>query len=104
MTSFNHYALGAVADWMHRTVAGIAPVEPGYATVLVAPRPGGDLTWARSTLRTRRGQVAVAWHVEDTAMHLQVTVPPGAAAVVRLPDGQESRVGPGEHAFRSALD
>ena len=37
MTSFNHYALGAVADWMHRTIGGIAPLEPGYARVLIAP-------------------------------------------------------------------
>ena len=37
MTSFNHYALGAVADWMHRTIGGIAPLAPGYAEVLIAP-------------------------------------------------------------------
>jgi alpha-L-rhamnosidase len=103
MTSFNHYALGAVADWMHRTIGGVAPLEPGYATVLVEPRPGGDLTWARSTLVTRRGEVAVAWQVKDEALHLQVTVPRGAHAVVRLPNGQESRVGPGEHELRSPL-
>jgi hypothetical protein len=48
--------------------------------------------------------VAVAWQVQDDAMYLQVTVPPGARAVVRLPDGQEFRVGPGEHEFRSAAD
>ena len=49
MTSFNHYALGAVADWMHRVIGGIAPLEPGYARVLVAPLPGGGLTWARAS-------------------------------------------------------
>ena len=37
MTSFNHYALGAVADWMHRTIGGIAPAEPGYRAVRIAP-------------------------------------------------------------------
>ena len=60
MTSFNHYALGAVADWMHRTIGGIAPGEPGYRTVRVAPRPGGGIEWAKSSLRTpygRRGGV-----------------------------------------------
>ena len=61
MTSFNHYALGAVADWMHRTVAGIAPLEPGYGKVLLAPRPGGDLTWAAASLETRHGLVAIRW-------------------------------------------
>ena len=55
MTSFNHYALGAVADWMHRTVGGIAPLEPGYAAVLVAPRPGGGLTWAAPAWTRRTG-------------------------------------------------
>ncbi len=46
MTSFNHYALGAVADWLHRTVAGLAPGAPGYRHLVVAPRPGGGLTSA----------------------------------------------------------
>ena len=65
MTSFNHYALGAVVDWLHRTVAGLAPLEPGYARVLVAPQPGGGLTWARTSLETRHGAVAVAWTQAD---------------------------------------
>ncbi len=43
MTSFNHYALGAVADWMHRNIGGIAPLEPGYSRVLIAPQPGGGI-------------------------------------------------------------
>ena len=51
MTSFNHYALGAVADWMHRTIGGIAPLEPGYSRVLIAPRPGGGIGWARPVLK-----------------------------------------------------
>ncbi|PTT70646.1 alpha-L-rhamnosidase, partial [Arthrobacter sp. HMWF013] len=48
MTSFNHYALGAVADWMHRSLAGLAPAEPGYRKLLVRPRPGGGLDWAEA--------------------------------------------------------
>ena len=58
MTSFNHYALGAVADWLHRTVAGLAPAEPGYRTVRVAPRPGGGMTWAKASLTTAHGEIA----------------------------------------------
>ena len=49
MTSFNHYALGAVADWLHRTVGGIAPAEPGYRCLEIQPRVGGRLTHARVT-------------------------------------------------------
>ena len=55
MTSFNHYALGAVADWMHRTVAGLAPAEPGYRVLRVAPRPGGGLTHASARHETPYG-------------------------------------------------
>ena len=53
MTSFNHYALGAVADWMHRVVGGLAPAEPGYRAVRIAPQPGGGLTWAKTSLSHR---------------------------------------------------
>ena len=61
MTSFNHYAFGAVADWMHRSVAGLAPLEPGYRRILVAPQPGGGLTWAEASLETPLGRAAVRW-------------------------------------------
>ena len=86
MTSFNHYALGAVADWMHRVIGGIAPLEPGYARVLVAPQPGGGLTWARASLATRRGSVAVSWRQDpDDRFTLDVDLPEGVGALVRLP-------------------
>ncbi len=65
MTSFNHYALGAVADWMHRVVGGLAPLTPGYEQVLVAPQPGGGLTWAETSLDTVHGHVAVRWELVD---------------------------------------
>lgn len=105
MTSFNHYALGAVVDWMHRTIGGIAALEPGYAKVLVAPQPGGGLTWARSSLRTRHGLVSVSWSTEDGSpegFSLDVELPDGVTAVVRLPDGEESELTGGRHSLRSA--
>ena len=89
MTSFNHYALGAVADWMHRTVAGIAPLEPGYRRVLVAPRPGGGLTWASASLETRHGTVSVRWELTDDGLVVDATLPPGVTGVLSLPDGTE---------------
>ena len=89
MTSFNHYALGAVADWLHRTVAGIAPLEPGYSRVLVAPRPGGGLTWASGSLETRHGTVSVRWEVTDDGLVVDATLPDGVTGVLSLPDGTE---------------
>lgn len=85
MTSFNHYALGAVADWMHRTVGGIAPLEPGYSRVLVAPRPGGGLTWCKSALETRHGRVSVAWEIVDGEIRVDATLPDGVTGVLSLP-------------------
>jgi alpha-L-rhamnosidase len=95
MTSFNHYALGAVADWMHRTVAGIEPLEPGYGKVLFAPRPGGDLTWAAGSLETPHGLVAIRWSLSDSGLTVETTLPDGVTGVLSLPDGRSLDIGPG---------
>ncbi|MEP6480252.1 MAG: alpha-L-rhamnosidase C-terminal domain-containing protein, partial [Rhodoglobus sp.] len=85
MTSFNHYALGAVADWMHRVVGGIAPLAPGYSEVLIAPQPGGGLTDVATSLETRHGLVAVHWSLDAGQLSLKADVPAGMRATVRLP-------------------
>jgi alpha-L-rhamnosidase len=87
MSSLNHYAHGSMAHWLHRTVGGIDVLEDGtgYRRILIAPRPGGSLTWARTTLRTPRGIAACAWRLNAGAMTLEATVPPSATALLRLP-------------------
>jgi alpha-L-rhamnosidase len=100
MVSFNHYAYGAVADWLHATVAGLRPdpEDPGYHHVLVEPRPGGGLTHASASLRTRFGLVSVAWRLEDE-LRVEVELPPNTSATVTLPGRQPVRVGSGTHSF-----
>ncbi|MGW6719635.1 family 78 glycoside hydrolase catalytic domain [Streptomyces sp. NPDC054995] len=100
MTSFNHYALGAVADWLHRVVAGIAPAAPGYREISFRPRPGGDLTWAHAEHTTPYGLAALRWELDGADLHVSVRVPEGCRGVIHLPDGQAVPVGPGEHAIR----
>ena len=97
MTSFNHYALGAVADWMHRTIGGVAPLEPGYSKVLVAPRPGGGLTWCRAGLETRHGQVVVDWRIEAGVLTVETTLPPGVTGVLSLEGQPELELAEGTH-------
>jgi alpha-L-rhamnosidase len=98
MTSFNHYALGAVADWMHRYIGGIAPLEPGYSKVLIAPEPGGDIRWARSSLETSHGTISVSWSQKgDDPIELDVVVPDGVTALVRLPNKDAQELGSGQH-------
>ncbi|WP_251452642.1 family 78 glycoside hydrolase catalytic domain [Microbacterium sp. Marseille-Q6648] len=102
MTSFNHYAFGAVADWMHRTVGGLAPLEPGYRRILIAPQPGGGITWAETGLQTPYGRAAVRWDLGDAGMRVEVTVPAGAEAVLRLPGRKEEVLGAGTHVRASS--
>lgn len=85
MTSFNHYALGAVADWMHRVVGGLSPLEPGYAKVLVAPQPGGGLTEVETALKTPHGRVSVRWTVNGDQFTVETEIPAGMEGVLRLP-------------------
>ncbi|GHO46755.1 glycoside hydrolase family 78 protein [Ktedonospora formicarum] len=91
MTSFNHYALGAVADWLHRTVAGLAPAEPGYRRITIQPRPGSDLTHASAQHRTPYGLSKVAWRLEDDKLSVEAVIPPNTTAHVVLP-GRESEL------------
>lgn len=85
MNSFNHYGLGSVGDWLYRGVGGLAPGSPGYRSVLVAPRPGGTVTAATTTLSTGYGRTAVDWKLTGTHFTLTLTIPANATGVVRLP-------------------
>jgi alpha-L-rhamnosidase len=98
MTSFNHYALGSVGDWMHRVVAGLAPAAPGYREILFRPRPGGGLTRASAAHESPYGRVSIAWRVRDDQLEVSVEVPTGTSAVLDLPGQAPRRLGPGTHA------
>ena len=84
MTSFNHYALGSVADWLHGTVAGLRQTSPVGDTFDIAPRPGGGLSWAQAWLETAFGRAEVAWNIEGRRVAITATVPIGARARVDL--------------------
>ncbi|MDO4243097.1 MAG: family 78 glycoside hydrolase catalytic domain [Actinomyces sp.] len=95
MTSFNHYALGAVSAWLERTVGGLTPAEPGYDLIEVAPRPGGGLRSAESVHRTPHGWAASSWSLDDAGrLDLEVVVPVGAHARVVLPGQAGAAAGP----------
>ncbi|MXS74505.1 alpha-L-rhamnosidase [Microbacterium sp. CSI-V] len=103
MTSFNHYALGAVADWLHRTVAGLAPAAPGYRRLRIAPRPLATLEHASAQHETPYGTASVGWRREGEVVRITVVVPPNTTAEVDLPgipaDGTTApaTVGSGTH-------
>jgi len=102
MNSFNHYAYGAVGDWMVSTVAGLEldPAEPGYKKIVFKPRPGGTITHAAATLKTPQGKAGIRWKLKAEKLHLDLTVPKGSTAVLSLPDGWKTattKFGPGTH-------
>ena len=99
MTSFNHYALGAVADWMHRTVGGLAPAAPGYRRLEIRPVPGGDLTCARARHSTPYGIAECSWKIDAGQMTVEAEIPANTTALVSLPgkDGDPSEVGSGRY-------
>lgn len=103
MVSFNHYAAGAVGDWMYRRIAGLEPVEGGYRRFRVAPRPGGGLTWARATVRTPYGTASSAWGIRDGAFELRVEVPVSTTCEVELPDGSRRELASGVHVLTAAV-
>jgi alpha-L-rhamnosidase len=102
MTSFNHYALGAVADWLHRRVAGLAPAAPGYREILVAPVPGHGLTSASARHLTPYGTAEVSWRRAGGEFHLDLRVPVGSTATVRLPGADPVTVAHGSHSWTVA--
>ncbi|WP_240605871.1 glycoside hydrolase family 78 protein [Planctomonas deserti] len=106
MTSLNHYALGAVSDWLHRVVGGLSAAEPGYRRIRIAPQPGGGLTHARVEHDTVHGKAEVKWQLSDGEMQLDVLIPEGTSATVELPLHPERRVeeaAAGRHSWRYAV-
>ncbi|QOR70770.1 family 78 glycoside hydrolase catalytic domain [Ruania alkalisoli] len=98
MTSFNHYAFGAVADWLHRGVAGLAPEAPGYARLRIAPTPIEGLEHASVRRETPYGFAESGWaEVREGRLRVHALVPANTTAEVALPGQDPFEVGPGRH-------
>lgn len=94
MNSFNHYAYGAVGQWLYQTVIGldIDPERPGYRHAFIRPVPGPGFTRARGELRSLYGRMAVEWRVSRRDFCLRVAMPPNTTATVILPVRSAARV------------
>jgi alpha-L-rhamnosidase len=87
MTSFNHYALGAIADWLHSTVAGLSAESAGWRDIAFRPRPGGGFTWAGAAHESPYGRIAIRWQQHASGLEVHTTVPTGTRARIEWPDG-----------------
>lgn len=86
MNSFNHYAYGAIGEWMVSTVAGLGidSEKPGYKNILIKPQFGKGLTWASAELITRYGKASSAWRIEDGELTVTFEVPANTSARLEL--------------------
>ncbi|MCL1888231.1 MAG: glycoside hydrolase family 78 protein [Kiritimatiellaeota bacterium] len=102
MNSFNHYAYGAIGEWMYNTVLGIDldPVVNGYRDFIVRPEFCGRLTWAKGGIDTRYGRISIAWkRGKNGRVNVVLKVPPSCSAKVMANGGMRRLLGCGTHRF-----
>ncbi|MBW3080756.1 alpha-L-rhamnosidase [Bifidobacterium saguinibicoloris] len=96
MTSFNHYWLGVVAEWMHDELGGLKPLEPGWDAFAVDPHPGGGVTEAHVAHEGPHGRIDLRWRLREGRLHVSFNVPTGSKALVNA-GGRNDWVGPGRY-------
>jgi alpha-L-rhamnosidase len=104
--SLNHYAYGAVGDWLYRVVAGIDAASPGYKKVIIHPHIGGGLTWVNARYQCPYGEIVSSWKLSGKVFHLEITIPPHTTATIILPQKgrEESReVGSGHYQWSTNI-
>jgi alpha-L-rhamnosidase len=86
MNSFNHYAYGSVGEWMYQNITGIGMGDPGFRSIVIRPRPGGDVHEANGRYDSLYGPITTRWtRKDDGAFTLDVSVPANTTAEVWLP-------------------
>ena len=90
MNSFNHAALGSVADWLHGYLGALAPATPGYQTMLVRPRPAAGIDRVRTSHESAHGVHSVEWQTDGRVLEVSLGIPPNTFADVVVPRGARS--------------
>lgn len=100
--SLNHYAYGAVGDWLYRSIAGIQEGKPGYRTVFINPRIGGGLSYATGTYQSPYGAINSGWRWNGDTLSVDIEIPANTTAIVTLPVREEEYVQ--ERGFRLTIN
>ena len=88
MNSFNHYAYGAIGDWLYRVVAGIELGKTGYKHILIQPQPTTKLSFAKAHFESNYGRIESNWAQQGGKMILEVRIPPNTTATIALPNAK----------------
>ncbi|MFE1838926.1 family 78 glycoside hydrolase catalytic domain [Streptomyces sviceus] len=96
MNSFNHYAYGAIMEWMYESMAGIAkdPDHPGFRHFFLRPHldPTGRITRVTGSHRSPYGEIVSAWTVRESEFTHRVAVPANSTATLRIPTADPDSV------------
>jgi alpha-L-rhamnosidase len=88
MISYNHYASGAVGDFLYRRIAGIEALSPAYKHFMIKPIVSDKIKWAKGTLNTPYGEIVSDWRYRDNEFTINVSVPVGCQCELHMPDGK----------------
>lgn len=94
MNSFNHYAYGAIGEWLYSYVGGIRinPEDPGYQHFLLSPHPGGNLSYANTSFQSMYGEIRSDWKTEGKDFIYEVDIPANTTATVILPQAKAEQL------------
>jgi alpha-L-rhamnosidase len=92
MNSFNHYAYGAIGDWMYRVSAGIETMGPGYKHIIIQPHPAKKLTYSRASFESSYGTIGSGWEKKDGKVIIKVRIPANTSATIILPTTVQDKV------------
>ncbi len=106
MNSFNHYAYGAIGDWMYRVVAGLDTYldQPGYKHIRIQPHIGGNLGYASASLQTVYGKLASGWKIDNDNTSFDIEIPPNTRADLYLPASNADMVTEGGKSLSAVQD
>lgn len=103
MNSFNHYAYGAVVDWIYEEAAGISPMEsaPGFEKVKITPKPNHQLEWLEATLHTKNGKIRSKWTYMENVIRFEIETE--IPALIKI-GKEECDVRPGKFIFYTPIN
>lgn len=101
MNSFNHYAYGAVYDWIFGVAAGIKPIgdAPAYREITVEPHPNKCLGFIDTSIESRNGTIRMHWYYKGESVYYELEIPEGVTAHLTLPSGKTATLQGGIHHF-----
>jgi alpha-L-rhamnosidase len=83
---------GSISEWFYRSLLGINPGAPGFSKIIIKPQPAGDLTWAKGSYNSVRGDIVSDWKISGNSFVLNVSVPPNTIAEIWVPAAKNSQV------------